>query len=301
MQQLKYAHIRLDSITLIEPEFPIWEEFYSTGCYQLHIPVSGFIHEGRYNHPEAIDLLNNTFRTSLPRTPETMYAFYFAFLRGAARVFDKDWGMSIYGQTDPEHALLGMTMAYDRGARWIFFWSSDRHHHLPFEEQLVLAEGLTRHVREHGRAPRRTLVKAAEDAIVLPYGFTFSISDWDKSRMADLWQRPMFPIQGGRMADGTPYYGVLRRATEKLEELVDKDKAFDIVIDIPELKSAGYPRLHRVLADERSGAAEYPLWIHYKLHLLLAAQVAFLVLYRGYRTIRWCRRRPKAPAPSLGA
>ena len=47
------------------------------------------------------------------------------FLRGAARVFDKDWGMSIYGQADPEISALGMQMAYDRGARYLFFGYPD--------------------------------------------------------------------------------------------------------------------------------------------------------------------------------
>ncbi len=291
VERLEVAGIHLEGIELVEPPFPIWEEFYSTACYQLHVPVSGFIQEGRYRHPEAVDLLNNTFRIRLPRKPETMFRFYFSFLRGAARVFDKDWGMSIYGQADPEVSALGMKMAYDRGARYIFFWSSDRDHHLPFEEQLALAEELREHVRDHPRGPRRALIRRAEDAIVLPYGFTFSISDWQKRRMADLWHRTSFPIEGGAMPDGTPYYSVLRCAAEKMEELIDQGKEFDVVIDVPELGQAGYLRLHRVLPEARRRALRYPWWIHYKLHILLAALVAFLVVFRAYRIVRWFRRR----------
>ncbi len=291
MDRLKGAGIDLGELELAEPAFPIWEEFYSTACYQLRIPVSGFIHEGRYRHPEAVDLLNDTFRIGLPRKPETMFLFYFSFLRGGARVFGKDWGMSIYGQADPEISALGMTMAYDRGARYIYFWSSDRDHHVPFEEQLDLARALSEHIRQRPRGPRRKLVRSAEDAVVLPYGFTFSISDWHKRRMADLWQRPSFPIEGGRTPYGTPYYSVLRCAAEKMEELIDAGREFDVVIEVPELAGAGYARLHRVLPEARSRGYEYPWWIHYKLHFVLAALVAFLICFRTYRTIRWLRRR----------
>jgi hypothetical protein len=206
-------------------------------------------------------------------------------------VFDKDWGMSIYGQADPQVSALGLKMAYDRGARYLFFWSSDRDHHLPFEEQLALAEELRKHVRDHPRGPRRPRIRAADDAIVLPYGFTFSISDWQKRRMADLWHRTSFPIEGGAMPDGTPYYSLLRCAAEKMEELIDEGAEFDIVIDLPELNGAGYPRLHRVLPEAQRRALQYPWWIHYKLHILLAVLVAFLVVYRTYRIVRWIRRR----------
>src|SRR5712691_3475954 len=77
MEHLKQAGIDLGDIELVEPPLPIWEEFYDTACYQLRVHVTGFIHEGRYQHPEVVDLLNNTFRTNLPRRPETMFRFYF--------------------------------------------------------------------------------------------------------------------------------------------------------------------------------------------------------------------------------
>jgi hypothetical protein len=121
-----------------------------------------------------------------------MFRCYFAFLRGAARVFDKDWGMSIYGQADQEVSLLGMTMAYDRGARYIWFWSSDRDHHLPFEEQLELAAGLSDHVRKHPRGERRALVHyklyfALAGLIVFWIVYrTYRIVRWVRRRRAKL-------------------------------------------------------------------------------------------------------------------
>jgi hypothetical protein len=293
MRILREAGVLLEGGELVEPPFPIWEEFHSTACYQLHVPVSGFIQEGRYQHPGTVDLLNYSFRTRLPRRPETMFRFYFALLRGAARMFDKDWGMSIYGQADPPVSLLGMTMAYDRGARWIYFWSSDRDHHLPFEEQLALAQGLSDHVKTHPRPPRHELIRQASDAIVLPYGFTFGVSDWQKARLPGLWHRNAFPIEAGTMEDGTPYYSVLRCAAEEMERLLAEDREFDIVIDVPQLKSAGYANLHDVLPRARLARYDFLWSIRRPYYFVLAALVLFLIVFRTYRIIRWVRRRSR--------
>ncbi len=288
--RLARVGIVLDGVELAEPPLPIWEEFYDTGCYQLRVPNAGFIHEGRYRHPRTVDLLNRTFRTSLPRRPETVLRFHYAFLRGAARVFDTDWGTAIYGQADPEISLQALTMAYDRGARYLWFWSSDRDHHLPFEEQLALARGLSAHARTHPRGERRALVRGATDAIVLPYGFTFPVSDWDGTKVADLWHREVFSLREGRTADGVAYYGVLRAAAEQMEELIAAGREFDAVVEVPELESAGYARLHRVLETARARDYRYPWWIDKRGHIAIAALVAFWIGYRVLRARRAGRR-----------
>ena len=50
-----------------------------------------------------------------------MFRYYFAFLRGAARVFDKDWGMSLYGQ-----ARLHEVLPRARWAKYDYLWSIRR-------------------------------------------------------------------------------------------------------------------------------------------------------------------------------
>jgi len=283
-QRLKTAGIEIHGIELIEPAFPIWEEFYDTACYQLGVvPVIGFIHEGRYKHPATIQLINKTFRTSLPQTPETLFRFYYSFLRGAARLFNTDWGMSIYGQADPEIVELGMQMAYDRGARFIFFWTSDRDHHVPFEEQLEWARSISRYAKKHPRASRRDLNRAATDAIVLPYGFTFPMSDWDKSEFPDLWHRKQFSIKEGAMPDGTRYYSVLRTAAEKMEELLNERREFDIVIAVPELSTAHYARVYDILPDAKQNNYTFPWWLNY----FWPGVVALLASYLTWKRVRW--------------
>ena len=201
--------------------------------------------------------------------------------------------MAIYGQADTDIALTAMSMAYDRGARYIWFWSSDRDHHVPFEEQLTLAGQFSDYVRKHPRRDRRSLIRAAPHAIVLPYGFTFSVSDWDKSQMADLWYRDQFSLREGRTADGVSYYSVLRCAAIRMEELVREGEEFDIVVETPGLESAGYETLHRVVSLAREKDYRYPWWIHYRGYALVALLVLSLACYRAYRSMRWYRRRRK--------
>jgi hypothetical protein len=296
-QHFREAGYKIPPDTIREPAVPIWEEFYDVGCYELGADVVGFIHEGRYQHPETIDLLNYTFRTSIPRTPEAMLKFYFGFLRGAARVHHKDWGISIYGQANPDVSLLALQMAYDRGARWLWFWTSDRDHHLPFEEQLSLAKSFADYRRAHPRRPRRELLRGAADVVVLPYGFTFSVSDWTKDRMADLWQRPSFSLEQGALSDGTPYYSVLRSAARSMEALILEGNEFDVVVDTPALHQAGYVRLHDALVEGSRRRERFPWWIHYRKHFLLAALIAAWAIARATRVIR--RRIGKQTTTSL--
>ena len=50
---------------------------------------------------------------------------------------------------------------------------------------------------------RSASVRAAEDVVVLPYGFTFNVSDWQKARLPGLWKRDAFPVEMGAMEDGS--------------------------------------------------------------------------------------------------
>ena len=116
----------------------------------------------------------------------------------------RDWGLSIYGQADPQTAPVALTMAYDRGARYLWFWSSDHGHHLPFEEQLELAAVVRDHALVHYRGDRQELLSVARDAIVLPYGYTFEISDWQKRGLSISGTAMLFPSMVAGMSEVCP-------------------------------------------------------------------------------------------------
>jgi len=285
----------------IAEQLPIWEEHFSTGCYQLRRSGSSFIHEGRYDFPYVPGIINETYRTRIPVRPESTLLFYYAFLRGAARVCGKDWGMAIYGQADPAHSPLALRMAYERGARQLWFWTSDHSHHLPFEEQLELARGIRQHIRANPRRPRAELVRAAEVAIVLPYGFTFPVDDYQKRRIPDLWRSRAFPIVGGKMPGGVSYYAVLQAAARRMEEMIRAGREFDVVIDVPELDRAGYTDLIRVADDAAASRAEFPRWVLHKEQALMVVLLAYVLASSIVGLAARRSEQLKARLQSLGA
>ena len=65
-----------------------------------------------------------------------------------------------------------MKLAYDLGASFLWFWTSDRGHHVPYDQQLDLVRSIRQHIRTHPRPPAQELLSRAKTAIVLPYGYT---------------------------------------------------------------------------------------------------------------------------------
>lgn len=226
----------LGDLVLAQP-FPVWETRYETAWYQLEAGFSGFVHEGRY-HLEDFYQSGHSFdawveaSTGIARehTAGEMLRFHYAFLRGAARHHGKHWGTSIYGQADPDIAPLAVTLAYDLGARWVWFWTSDHGHHLPWPEQLALA----RHLRAHQKAhPRPSIREPAtvERAIVLPRGsFLFIESPTARRNPWDLWWlRALDPA--GENEASRRYRGFRRRALSEVHRALDTGTDFAITVD----------------------------------------------------------------------
>ncbi|MEA3461591.1 MAG: hypothetical protein U9R49_06910, partial [Bacteroidota bacterium] len=112
---------------------------------------------------------NMVFDCQIPaEAPGNFTGIIYGFLRGAARVTGKEWGMSVYGQMLRSDAFWYMTRAYDLGATRFFFWDTHRLAAVPYSEYLAL----TRNLRNHEESfPNRKLDKlkyAAEVAILIP-------------------------------------------------------------------------------------------------------------------------------------
>jgi hypothetical protein len=122
-------------------------------------------------------------------------------------------------------------------------------------------------------------------------GFTFPVSDWQKAVIPPLWHGDVFRIEMGTTPDGTPYHAVLRSAAQRMETLIKDAKEFDIVIDVPELASASYPRTYHVARNARSYRYEFLRFVPAPYYVVFAVLIVFLVAYRTYRTVRWVRRR----------
>ena len=172
-------------------------------------------------------------------TARELLLYHYAFLRGGTRPFSKQWGTAIYGQCDTNIAPLALTLAYDQGARYVWFWTSDHDHHAPWPEQLALAQTLKEHAQRHPRASIFGPPPKSDTAIVIPDGYFLSLENlW--------WVRVM--DKEGRNEASQKYRRLMQRALQAVHQCFDRGESFDITVDdgraIP-----GYRRIVRV--DDR--------------------------------------------------
>jgi hypothetical protein len=240
--------INFGDMRLIQPDFAAWETRYETAFYQLAGGTAAIVHEGRYQLNEFNAWLKASTGMDRAFTAEQMLRYHYAFLRGAARHFHKDWGTSIYGQADPKISPLAVALAYDLGARHVWYWTSDHEHHLPFVEQLELTRSLRRHVAARPRPSIRGAQPVLDKAIVVPYGYLIVLeSPAARKNSWDLWWVREMDAEGKNEA--AQRYARLRKAVAReVVQAFDSGEDFDILHDdggeVP-----GYRRVVRLKAE----------------------------------------------------
>lgn len=246
LQNALAGRVSLGTLELREPEIPVWETYYDTAPYQFMGGAKGMIHEGRYSIQGLEMGVEHLLGQGYDPTAEEAIKIHYAFLRGGARVFGGDWGMSIYGQAEPDLRYLAMRLGYDMGARYVWFWTSDHDHHMPFEQQLELAGELQEHRARQPKRDMTALLHAADVAIVLPYGYTLSPGHWLS------WS-----FQAGfRERNGRSYRHVPAAALFEYLLAIRSGYDADIVVDHVKVKDAGYR--HLVFVNEDGSVRREP-------------------------------------------
>ena len=239
----------LGEMVVIQPDYPIWETVGSAVWYELEAGAAGWLMEMRYQPQWFAGLARDQLGVDFPASADANVRFYQAFFTGAARRFGARWGVAIYGQMDLEAARLAFPIAYDAGATYFWFWTSDHAHHVPFDEQLDHARALRSYVAEN---PRPAKVKGPATAIALPWGY-----------LLDHYQlKPTFDetFSGGRLwwseemeltddnGHGTTYGGVLAAGAAQAAELLRAGEPFDFIyLRRGERPPAIYEQVRRVL------------------------------------------------------
>jgi len=219
---LQNQGINFGAMRLMQSDYPAWETLYDTAYYQLAGGLAGIVHEGRYRLAPFDRAIERWTGTPKKHTARELLRYHFAFLRGAARSFGKSWGTSIYGQCDPAISPEAVTLAYDMGARYVWFWTSDHDHHMPWPEQLELARTLRDHAKAHPRLSIRAKPPVLDKVIAIPHGYFLSIENlW--------WVRAL--DKEGKNEASQRYARLMRRAHEAIEEALAKDEDFDITVD----------------------------------------------------------------------
>ncbi|MBI4606208.1 MAG: hypothetical protein HY721_29935 [Planctomycetes bacterium] len=239
-RSLEQAGANLGDMRLEQHDFPAWETLFELSHYELAAGLAGVVHEARYQLAPFDEAVARWSGAPRKHTARELLRYHYAFLRGAARTFEKDWGTSIYGQCDPAIAPEAVTLAYDMGARYVWFWTSDHDHHMPWPEQLELARHLKRHAAAHPRPSIRGPAPVLDVAIAIPDGFFVSLENlwWvralDKERTNEASQR---------------YNRLLRRVLEQFHRACDAGEDFDVVVDDGRT-IAGYRSVVRVSEGE---------------------------------------------------
>jgi len=254
MKLLREAGIDLGSLELIEPCIPIWETYVDTSYYQLEANPCGIVQECRWQiRPDGseqtsgrfLQRINAEFGTDIPIEPKNLFIWSYSQMIGPARALGAKWGMAIYGQAEPELRLPSMKLAYDLGAAFIWFWTSDHDHHVPYDEQLALVRAITEYAKSHPRPPLNEVLRRARAAVVLPYGYTLPTC-WE----LDMFGSYIFPMSRKNQF-GITYKQVLNPAIKEIETLLKNNIPYDVVPASSRFDSADYDEVIRV---EENGA-----------------------------------------------
>jgi hypothetical protein len=235
-QMFKNMGVNFGDMELLQPDFPVWETRTEFGFYELRGGGAGIVEEGRYNVDSFNKELSNSTGTNWNFSADDALKIHFAILRGAAAPFQKFWGMAIYGQCDPLLAPTALTKAYDMGARYFWFWTSDHDHHLPWNEQLALARTVKDYAKTH---PRKSIYAAPpkrDVAITLPEGFCFPFDklNWIEAPTSQLKKDQYDELQKLRI-----------KTLEAMKQCLRQHQDFDVTID-DSRRIEGYRQVKRI-------------------------------------------------------
>jgi len=244
-EQIARSGIDLGSLKLTEPAIPIWETYIETSYYQLEADPYGIVQECRWRIDPNIESeqilmlqrINEEFDVDIPITPENLFLWSYSQMRGAARVFGSKWGMSIYGQAEPHLRLPSMKLAYDLGAEFIWFWTSDHDHHVPYTEQLRLAREISKYAEQQPPRDLEKLRHAATTAIVIPYGYSLP-TVWQMFT----WGTHIYPLDR-KNERGLTYKEVLTPAVREIARCLKEGTPYDVVPAGDAFDPSGYERV----------------------------------------------------------
>ena len=243
--------VDLGSMRLEQENLYSWETMVSTAAYQLsqhpRVPEAMvFEPPGRIGTRRTIPEIDMTYGVQIPPDdPKALPAILFGFLRGAARLTGKSWGVSIYGAVQHADTFFWLTHAYDLGATRFHFWDNYQLAAVPYGEYLALARHLRTHANSNPTRDLPRLRRAAETAILLPPGYNLGHVFLGKG---PLWGVGELNLER-RNRHGVTYRAVMSRFFTEIERCLRSGVAFDLLWDLPALRLPGYREIIRILEN----------------------------------------------------
>jgi len=170
--------VSVGTMDFLQQNIYTWETMPSSALYQLSegdksTPAAMvFEPPGRLGARRVLPELNMSFDCQIPvDDPKNLFGIIKGFIRGAARVTDKEWGISVYGQVVRSDAYWQLTHAYDQGATRFFYWDSYQLAAVPYNEYLSMSKNLREYAKNFPNRDLEELKNAAEVAILIPPGY----------------------------------------------------------------------------------------------------------------------------------
>ena len=241
-------------LEILQPDYPVWETVPSSIWYECEAGISGWCFEGRFDPEWFSALIKSELGIDFPDDAESCIKYHYAFFTGASRNFNAQWGVAIYGQMIPEAAEITFPMAYEMGAKYFWFWTSDHAHHVPFSEQLALTRKFKEYIRNNPRKKSpEELVSNAKVAIALPWGYLCDHYQWKHYtginpdfNTGRMWFSINMEMTD-RNREGIKYRDVLVTAVSKAAQLIEKNESFDFIFLKRGEKNSDYEKIYRVL------------------------------------------------------
>ena len=261
----KRPDVDMGSMKSLQQNMWSWEVHLSTGAYQLRAeangPPSAIVYEGRGASNRDLPLFNSSTGAQIPTDDQQAWLdMIYGVMRGAARVTGKEWGIAIYGQFQVPEVYRALTYAYDLGASYFLFWTSDRGHHVPYEEQLMFSKFINDYAKHHPNRELEKLKHKAEVMILFPEGYTLL------SKEPMWWLPPLNYEKTNRK--GLSYRDVLARVAAEIERCYRQGIPYDLAWNLEGLDLSGYREIVRirengeitVTSDSESATYNTPRW-----------------------------------------
>lgn len=207
----------------------VWDTYQYTTYYQMAAGAPALFFEGRYvprGYGWVPEMLLGEGLEGL--VDEQQYDFFHSFMRGAARRWGGEWGMSCYPEGDKSMMIPSMIHAYDMGAKYFYFWNDGN---LPYKQWVKVIRGLKAHMDTHPRPLPSETIKSAKAAVVLPPGYI-------------LYENGIWGMRAEEVnEEGVSYADIASNALFEGILLSRDGIEYDYVNDYPGIEKAGYQQL----------------------------------------------------------
>jgi len=256
------SDVDLGNIDFLQQNIYSWETMVSSALYQLTGCEAGegkvpsaivFEPPGRFGTLRTLPEMNMAYGCQIPvDNPKNLASIIYGFLRGAARLTDKDWGMSIYGAVDRADTFWLQTHAYDLGAKFFLYWDSYQLACVPYNEYLALSRNLRAHTESHPNRNLGKLKQAAEVAILLPPGYNLGHVYMGKGNLWGLNELNLERLN----QKGIKYRVVMHNFFTEIERCIRFGVAYDLLWDLDELNLLAYREVIRIKEDGKVEVVE---------------------------------------------